>query len=185
VRGDDGLGEDDGGTGGVPLTQAAPGPVEQGVDPRVGEVGGVGHRGPQEHEGGLVRHRRRDGPQPALGDPSGKCRQRGVDEFDGEVGQQGPVLCPARQGSRAGQISALGQDGRGPAVQVLCLLSRHRPGQRLGPQFVCAVAAVVQHPDERDPPGEVVEGDRPAGDLGDLGGTGGVQRGQGGQLLAL
>ena len=45
----------------------------------------------------------------------------------------------------------------------------------------CAVPAVVQHPDQGNLPGEVIEGDGPAGDLGDLAGGAGAERGQRGQ----
>ena len=48
-----------------------------------------------------------------------------------------------------------------------------------------AVPAVVQHPHERNLPGEVIEGDGAAGDLGYLAGRTGAERGQRGQRLTL
>jgi hypothetical protein len=45
-----------------------PGPVEQGVDARILEVGGVQNGRPQQHERRFVRNRWRDRVEPALRD---------------------------------------------------------------------------------------------------------------------
>jgi hypothetical protein len=51
-----------------------PGPVEQGVDAQILEVGGVQNSGPQQHERRVVRDRWRDRAEPALRDGARQCR---------------------------------------------------------------------------------------------------------------
>ena len=162
-----------------------PGPVEQGVGARILEVVGVQNRGPQQHERRVVRDRWRDRGEPSLRDDARQRRQRRVDEVDGKIAEQPPVPCLAGQPAGAGQVAAGGEDRDGAFPQGVLVLPRDDPRQRIRPQVVRAVTAVVQHPHQRHLPGQVIEGDGTARDLGDLAGGAIAERGQRGQRLTL
>ena len=85
----------------------------------------------------------------------------------------------------AGQVAAGGEDRDGAFPQGVLVLHRHDPRHRIRPQVVRAVTAVVQHPDQGNLPGQVIEGDGTARDLGDLAGGASAERGQRGQRLTL
>ena len=108
-----------------------------------------------------------------------------MDEVDGKIAEQPPVPCLAGQPAGAGQVAAGGEDSDGAFPQEMLVPHRHDPRHRIRPQVVRAIPAVVKHPDQRNLPGEVIEGDGAAGDLGDLGGGAGAERGQRGQRLTL
>ena len=95
------------------------------------------------------------------------------------------VPCLAGQPTGAGQVAAGGEDRNGAFPQGVLVLHRHDPPHRIRPQVVRAVPAVVQHPDEGNLPGEVIESDGPARYLGDLAGGASAERGQRGQRLTL
>ena len=134
-----------------------PGPVEQGVDARILEVAGVQNGGPQQHERRVVRDRWRDRAEPALRDGARQRRQRRVDEVDGEVAEQPPVPCLAGQPTGPGQVAAGGEDRDRAFPQGVLVRHGHDPRHRLRPQVVRAVPAVVQHPDQGNLPGQVIE----------------------------
>ena len=108
-----------------------------------------------------------------------------MDEVDGKIAEQPPVPCLAGQPAGPGQVAAGGEDRDSAFPQGLLVRHGHGPRHRIRPQVVRAVPAVVQHPDQRNLPGQVIEGDGPAGDLGDLAGGARAERGQRGQRLTL
>ena len=130
--------------------------VEHGVDARIHEVAGVQNRGPQQHERRVVRDRRRDRAKPSLRDGARQRQQRRVDEVIGKIAEQPPVPCLAGQ-QGAGQVAAGCEDRDGTFPQGMLVLHRHDPRHRIRPQVVRAVPAIVQHPDQRNLPGQVIE----------------------------
>ncbi len=99
-----------------------------------------------------------------------------MDEIDGKIAEQPPVPRLAGQPG-AGQVAAPSKDRDGAFQQELLVLDRHDSRQCISPQVMSAIPAVVEHPDQRDLPSEVIKGDRTACDLGDLAGGTSAERG--------